>query len=431
MGLDGGQPQGLHEGAGGFAAAGQAKGDHAAAAMGQILPGQGVVGAGLQPAVIHIGHLGVLLQELGHRQGVGAVAGHPDVEALQAKVQDKGVLRGLAAAEVPHQLGGGLGDESSALAEPLGIGDAVVALVGGGQAGELVGVGHPVKMAAVHDGAAHPGAVAVHILGGGVGDDVGAPLDGAAVDRSGEGVVHDQGHPVGVGGPGKLFDVQHGEGGVGDGLAKDGLGVGPERGVQLFLGGGGGDEGDVDAHLGHGDRDQVEGAAVNGGGGDDVVPALADVEQGQEVGGLPAGGQHGGGAPFQGGDLAGHGVAGGVLQAGVEVAVGLQVEQLAHVLAGVVLEGGGLDDGDLAGLAVAGGVAALHADGIAVHRELLSCPPSVTGGGGSLSQSLVAVGGDGGADGLEQLHQHDQQHHGHQHDAGLVAVVAVGDGHLA
>src|SRR5699024_9909926 len=226
-------------------------------------------------------------------------------------------------------------------------------------------------MAAVHDGAAHPGAVAVHILGGGVGDDVGAPLDGAAVDRSGEGVVHDQGHPVGVGGPGKLFDVQHGEGGVGDGLAKDGLGVGPERGVQLLLGGGGGDEGDVDAHLGHGDRDQVEGAAVDGGGGDDVVPALADVEQGQAVGGLPAGGQHGGGATVQGGDLAGHGVAGGVLQAGVEVAVGLQVEQLAHVLAGVVLEGGGLDDGDLAGLAVAGGVAALHADGIAVHDKSL------------------------------------------------------------
>src|SRR5699024_1471453 len=205
--------------------------------------------------------------------------------------------------------------------------------------------------------------------------------------------------------------------------------------VQLFLGGGGGDEGDVDAHLGHGDRDQVEGAAVDGGGGDDVVPALADVEQGQEVGGLPAGSQHGGGAPLQGRDLAGHGVAGGVLQAGIAVAVSLQVEQLAHILAGVVLEGGGLDDGDLAGFAVAGRIAALDADGIAVHRV---APFMLSPGhgrrrlwGGLFSQTLVAVGGDGGADGLEQLHQHDQQHHGHQHDAGLVAVVAVGDGHFA
>ena len=190
----------------------------------------------------------------------------------------------------------------------------MVALVGGAQAGEFVGVSHPVKLAAVHNGAAHRCAVAVHILGGGVGDDVGAPLDGPAVDGGGEGVVHDQGHPVCMGGTGKLFNVQHGQGGVGDGLAEYGLGVGTEGGVQLFLGAGGGHEGHVDPHFGHGDRDQVEGAAVDGGGGDDVVPALADVEQGEEVGRLPAGSQHGGGAPLQGSDLAGHRVTGGVLQ---------------------------------------------------------------------------------------------------------------------
>ena len=45
-----------------------------------------------------------------------------------------------------------LGDEGSLLAELLGVGDAVVALVRGAQAGELVGVGHPVKLAAVHNG---------------------------------------------------------------------------------------------------------------------------------------------------------------------------------------------------------------------------------------------------------------------------------------
>ena len=46
-------------------------------------------------------------------------------------------------------------------------------------------------------------------------------------------------------------------------------------------------------------------------------------------------------------------------------------EQLAHVLAGSVLERSGLDDGDLAGFDVAGGVAALHADGITVHCNIL------------------------------------------------------------
>ena len=51
----------------------------------------------------------------------------------------------------------------------------------------------------------------------------------------------------------------------------------------------------------------------------------------------------------------------------IEIAVCFQIEQLAHILAGGVLEGGGLNDGDLARLAVAGGVAALHTDGITVH----------------------------------------------------------------
>ena len=64
------------------------------------------------------------------------------------------------------------------------------------------------------------------------------------------------------------------------------------------------------------------------------------------------------------GDARRDGVVRRVLQAGIEVAVGLQVKQLAHVLAGGVLEGGGLDDGDLAGFAVAGGIAALYAQGI-------------------------------------------------------------------
>ena len=98
-----------------------------------------------------------------------------------------------------------------------------------------------------------------------------------------------------------------------------------------------------------------------------MVPCLADIEQGKEVCSLSAGGKHSGGAAFQLADLFGYHVAGGVLQAGIEIAVCLQIEQLAHVLAGSVLEGGGLDDGDLTGLAVAGGVAALHTDGITVH----------------------------------------------------------------
>ena len=288
---------------------------------------------------------------------------HPQGQGLQADVQQEAVVGGGDGAQIPHKLDRSLGDEGALQAKALSIGDAVVALVGGGEAGELVGVGVPVKLAAVHDGAAHGEGVAVHVLGGGVGDDVAAPLKGTAVHRGSEGVVHDEGHAVLVGGLGELLNVQHSEGGVGDGLAEDRLGVGPEGGVQLLLRALGVHEGELDAHALHGDGKQVEGAAVDGGGGDHVVAAAGDVEDGVEVGCLTGGEEHGGAAALQSGDLGRHGVVGGVLQAGIEVAAGLQVKELAHLLAGLIAEGGGLDDGEVAGLPVAGPVAGVEAVG--------------------------------------------------------------------
>ena len=184
----------LHEGAGCFPAPLDLEADHAAGALGQVLLRQGVVGVPGQAAEAHGGDLGMLCQVFRHRLAVLTVPRHAHVEAFQAQVQVEGVLGGLDGAQVPHELGGALGDEGALLAEAPGIGDAVVAVVGGAQAGEFVGVGHPVEASAVHDGAPHRYAVAVHVLGGGVGHDVGAPLEGTAVDGGGEGVVHDQGH---------------------------------------------------------------------------------------------------------------------------------------------------------------------------------------------------------------------------------------------
>ena len=54
-------------------------------------------------------------------------------------------------------------------------------------------------------------------------------------------------------------------------------------------------------------------------------------------------------------------VAGGVLQTGVEIAAGFQIKELAHILAGVVFEGGALNDGNLAGFAVFWRITGLNA----------------------------------------------------------------------
>ena len=94
-----------------------------------------------------------------------------------------------------------------------------------------------------------------------------------------------------------------------------------------------------------------------------MVPGIGNVEHGVEIGRLAGTGQHGGGAALQGADLRGDGIAGRVLQAGIEIAGGFQVKEFAHILAGIVLEGGGLDDRDLAGFSVLRRVAALDTDG--------------------------------------------------------------------
>ena len=285
------------------------------------------------------------------------------MQAFEPEIQIESVLGGLDGAQVPHQLGGALGDERACPAEFLGIGDAVIAVVRGAQAGEALGVRHPVEFSGVDDGAAHGCAVAVHILCGGMGHDIGAPFDGPAAYRGGEGVIHDQGHAVPMGGGGKSLDIQHGQRRVRDGLAEYAFGVGAEGGLQLGLRAVRRYEGGLDPHFRHGDGQQVKGAAVDAGGGYDMIAAAGDIEHGIEIRRLAGACQHSGGATLQLGDLCRNVIVRGVLQPCIEIPAGLQIKQLAHILAGSVFEGGGLDDGDLARFAVAGRVAALHADG--------------------------------------------------------------------
>ena len=168
---------------------------------------------------------------------------------------------------------------------------------------------------------------------------------------------------MGVGGLCELFYVKNGEGRICDGLAENGLCVGTEGGIQFLLAAVGGNEGEFDAHTLHGDCEKVESAAVNAGGGHNVVAAGGDVKNSVEVGGLSGGGEHGCAAAFESRYLCRNIVVGGVLQTAVKIAGGLKVKKLAHLGAGSIFESGALDNGDLAGLTVAGGVAGLHTFG--------------------------------------------------------------------
>ena len=168
---------------------------------------------------------------------------------------------------------------------------------------------------------------------------------------------------MGVGGPGKFLDVQHGEGRVGDGLAEHRPGLRPEGGVQFLLGAVRVHKGEVNAHPLHGDGKQVVSTTIDGRRTHHMFPAGNDVEDGIEGRRLAGGGEHGRRPALQGADLGRHMIVGWILQAGIKIAAGLQVKEGSHLLPRGIPEGGGLNDGDIAGLSVPRRISGMNALG--------------------------------------------------------------------
>ena len=210
--------------------------------------------------------------------------------------------------------------------------------------------------------------MAAEVFGEGVHDDVGAVLEGAAQEGRGHGVVDDQRHAVAVGDFGQRGDVGDVAERVADGFAIDGLGAGVDQaleGVRLAIVG----KTHLDAELRQAVREQVVGAAVERGRGDDVVADAGNRLDGGGDGGHAAGHREAADAAFHRRDaLFEHGV-GRVGDAGVDVAGHLEVEQVGAVLGVVERVGRGLVDGHGGG--VGGGfraVAGVYGKGFDFHR---------------------------------------------------------------
>ncbi len=203
----------------------------------------------------------------------------------------------------------------------------------------------------------------------------------------GGGVVDDEGQAVLVGDGGELVDVDDVELGVAEGLGVDGAGFGVDGGAQAgeVVGV---DEADGDAELGQGVVEEVVGAAVERGGGDDLVAGLGEGEDGEGLGGLAGGGGERGDSAFERGDALLEDVGGGVHDAGVDVAELLQAEEAGGVVGVVEDVGGGLVDGDGAG--VGGGVddlAGVEGEG----GKLLRRGGGLVGHGGAPGRTMGAV----------------------------------------
>ena len=317
----------------------------------ELLLGEFMVLVAFEAGVVDPSDLRVVLEELGAGESVFAVTRHAEMQGFETHVQEECVLRRLDGTEVAHELCSSLRDVG-ALAESLRVGEAVVTRIRFGETLETVVVCFPVKVAAIHNATADCHGVAVHVLGGGMGHDVNAVFNRAAKNRGREGVVDDHRNAVLVGDVGEALEVQNLAGGVCHRFAEEALGVRAEGLLDFLVASVLVHERAFDAELLHRHGEEVARTAINSGSADEVVAGFANVENGVEVCGLTGTREHGGDTTFESSDLVSDSVVRRVLQTGVEVTGGLQVEQVGHVVSGFVLERGALVDGEDARFAV-------------------------------------------------------------------------------
>ena len=235
------------------------------------------------------------------------------------------------------------------------------------KSGEFIGMSIPVEVTAIYDTTAYAGSVSVHIFGSGVNNDICSPFERAAVNRSRESIVNNQRDTVAVRDTGKLLNIQHFEGRIGNCFTEQCFRIRTESCGNFFFAGIRIDESNLNTEFFHCHSEQVESTTIDSGRTNEMVTCLANIEDSVEVGSLTAGSQHGGHTTFEGGNLSGHSVIRRVLQAGIEITAVFQIEKTCHLLAGIVFESCTLIDGQYAWFALFRRPPCLYAQGFGLE----------------------------------------------------------------
>ena len=162
----------------------------------------------------------------------------------------------------------------------------MIALIGSGEARELFCMCLPIEVTAIDDGTAYLRGMTVHVLGGGVCNDVATPFNRAAVDGRGKGIIDNKGYTVLMSQLSEALDIKNITAWVGNGLAKETLGVRTEGCFNALIIPIGINEGAVDTELLHGNAKEVVRATIYIIRGDEVVACLTDIKDGIEAGSL-------------------------------------------------------------------------------------------------------------------------------------------------
>ena len=300
----------------------------------------------------------MLGQPLGESLSVRGVALHAQVQGFDAEEEEESGERahggaGIAQPVSPHI--DDVGDVADGF-EGFGENDSVIGGVGLGEFGPFGRVVGPGEFPAVDHDASDVDAVAAEEFGGGVDGDVDAVFEGPEERGSEDGIIHQDGDAVGVGNVGDGLEIGNVVAGIADRFEENQTGVVIHQLVDLF-GVIGVEEADFDAEFGEGLGEEGVGAAVEAGGGDDVLAGAGDGEDGGGDGSLSAGEGEGGGATFESGHALLEDVVGGVHQTGVDETELLEREKVSGVFSVVKDVACGGEDGDGAG--AGGGVGLL------------------------------------------------------------------------
>ena len=177
---------------------------------------------------------------------------------------------------------------------------------------------------------------------------------GAEKDGRGDGVVDDQRHAVLVRDFGQAFDIGDVAGGIADAFAENGARIFVDQFFDV-IGMIGGGEAAGDALLGQNVREQRVGGAVQLREGDDVVAHLRDIDERIVNRGHAGADAEGFDAAFEGGYAFFEDGVGGIADAGVDVALHVEIEEGGAVGGAIEFKRDGLVDGDRDGFG--GGVA--------------------------------------------------------------------------
>ena len=292
-------------------------------------------------------------EKLGCFLGVLTDPSHAEMEGFDTLDRLPGVEGGLAGANVAEELQAHLHDEGDVGVtgrreglEGVPVHQAMVRGVGLGESGKAVGA--PVEVPAVDHDAADGGAVATEVFGGGVDNDVGAPLEGTIEDRGERSVIDDERDAGFLCDGGYFLHRENIERRIAETFAEEGFGVGLE-GAFEGVGIGGVDEVHLDTQFRQRVVEEIVGSSVELGDGDDVIPAAGDIEDGVGDGGLARGVGEGARATFEGGHTLLEHIGGRIHDPGVDVTELFEAKEIGGVFGIPEHITGGLIKGDRAG----------------------------------------------------------------------------------